>query len=289
MPEPVFSVVLPAYNAASFITRTLECLNSQKFRDFEAIIVNDGSTDNTQAVISEYISAHPNLRLRLINQKNAGIAGARNKGILEAKGSYVAFLDHDDFWYPDKLSQCHEIFSSLPETTVVCHNEALRDASGRIVRYLKYGPYVDGMFRRLLYQGSCLSTSATVIRRDVFASLGLFRENPEFSTVEDYDLWLRLSRKHKIYFISETLGEYVINNKNASLNFEKHYNNQLYVLKTNFREEEQKRISDYFFMLARIIRVYLILTKESLRQKKIGKSIKYLTLTLKQPFLDVRK
>lgn len=289
MPESVFSVVVPAYNAASFIVKTLECLNAQKFHDFEALIINDGSTDNTQAVVCAYIATHPNLHLRLINQQNAGIAGARNRGIKEAGGRYVAFLDHDDVWYPEKLSRCYETFSRFPEIRVVCHNEALRDASGKIERYLTYGPYVEDMFRKLLYHGSCLSTSATVIRKDVFPEVGLFRENDEFSTVEDYDLWLRIAKKNKIYFIPDILGEYVINNKNASLNFEKHYNNQLQVLKTNFREEEKKSALDYFLMLMRITRVYLILTKESLRQRKAGNAIKYFISALTQPFLYVQK
>lgn len=289
MPEPRFSVVIPAYNAASFIIRTLECLNSQEFNDFEVVIINDGSTDNTQEVISEYIAEHPNLNLRLINQKNSGIAGARNRGIVEARGDYVAFLDHDDFWYPEKLSKCNEIFSVFPEVIVVCHNEALRDASGNIVRNLTYGPYVEDMFRKLLHGGSCLSTSATVIRKDVFKEVGLFRENREFSTVEDYDLWLRISKKHKIYFIPQILGEYVINNKNASLNFEKHYNNQICVLSTNFREEKEKRPSDYLLMFVRIARVYLIMAKECLRKKEINKAMKYLMLAFTKPFLDVRK
>lgn len=289
MAEPVFSVVIPAYNAGSFIARTLECLNAQKFSDFEAVIINDGSTDNTEAVVAEYIAAYPNLRLRLINQQNRGIAGARNRGILEAKGRYVAFLDHDDIWYPEKLIRCYTVLNTHPDITVVCHNEVLREASGKIARYLNYGPYVEDMFRKLLYQGSCLSTSATAIRRDVFSQVGLFRENPEFSTVEDYDLWLRISKKHKIHFIPEILGEYVINNKNASLNFEKHYNNQLCVLKTNFREENEKKAFDYFLMFIRITRVYLIIAKEFLRERKIKKAIKYFMLALKRPFLDVRK
>ncbi len=287
MPEPIFSVVIPAYNAAGFITKTLECLNAQKFSDFEALIINDGSTDNTQGVITEYIARHRHLNLRLVNQENRGIAGARNRGILEAKGCYVALLDHDDIWYPEKLSRCYEILRMFPQTTVLCHNEALRDISGKIVRNLKCGPYVKDMFRKLLYGGSCLYTSATVIRRDTLVEVGLFRENPEFSTGEDYDLWLRLSKKHKIYFLPEILGEYVLDSANASLNFEKHYNNQLCVLKTNFKEIKEKNISDYFLMFIRITRVYLIIAKEFLLRKKLGKGIKYFILALERPFLDI--
>ena len=287
MAEPVFSVVVPAYNAAGFIIKTLESLKTQKFGDFEALIINDGSTDNTREVITEYITRHSNLNLRLVNQENRGIAGARNRGILEAKGSYVAFLDHDDIWYPGKLSRCYEIFSEFSGIKVVCHNEALRDASGKIVRCLKCGPYVEDMFRKLLYAGSCLYTSATVIRKDVFLEVGLFRENPEFSTGEDYDLWLRLSKKHKIYFLPETLGEYVLDARSASSNFEKHYNNQLCVLKTNFKEMEKKNKSDYFLMFIRIIRVNLIIAKEFLLRGKIGKAIKYFILALNLQFLEV--
>jgi glycosyltransferase involved in cell wall biosynthesis len=287
MHEPLFSVVIPAYNAAAFITRTLECLNAQKFSDFETLVVNDGSIDNTQAVITEYIARHRYLNLRLVDQENRGIAAARNKGIREARGRYVAFLDHDDIWYPEKLSRCCEILRMFPQTAVLCHNEALRDISGKIVRYLKCGPYVKDMFRKLLYKGSCFYTSATVVRKDILLEAGLFRENPEFSTGEDYDLWLRLSKKHKIYLLPEILGEYVLDSTNASLNFEKHYNNQLCVLKTNFKEIEEKNISDYFLMFIRITRVYLIIAKRFLLQKKFGKGIKYFILALKRPFLEI--
>lgn len=288
MNEPLFSVVMPAYNAADFITRTLECLNVQKFNDFETLIINDGSTDNTQAVISEYIAAHPNLRLRLINQKNAGIAGARNRGIRESRGDYVAFLDHDDIWYSEKLSRCREILKIFPQTAVLCHDEALRDKSGKIVRNLKSGPYVKDMFRKLLYGGSCLYTSATIVRKDALSEVGLFRENQEFSTGEDYDLWLRLSKKHKIYFLPEILGEYILDTRNASLNFEKHYNNQLCVLKTNFKEMQEKKILDYLSIFIRITRVYLIIAKEFFLRKKRAKGTKYLISALTRPLFEIR-
>jgi len=288
MNEPLFSVVMPAYNASSFIAKTLECLNAQKFSDFEALIINDGSTDNTPAVITEYIVRHRHLKLRLVNQENKGIASARNRGILEAKGRYVAFLDHDDIWYPEKLSRCCEILKISPQTAILCHDEALRDISGKIVRNLKSGPCVKDMFRKLLYGGSCLYTSATIVRKDALSEVGLFRENQEFSTGEDYDLWLRLSKKHKIYFLPEILGEYVLNTRNASLNFEKHYTNQLCVLKTNFKEIEEKKMPDYFLMFIRITRVYLIIAKEFFLRKKLAKGIKYLISALTRPLFEIR-
>lgn len=285
MPEPVFSVVIPAYNSGGFVIKTLECLSAQDFKDFEAVIINDGSSDNTQEVIKGFISAHPDLNLRLINQENRGIAGARNRGIKEAKADYIAFLDHDDLWHPQKLSRCHEVLSRFPEVDLICHDEVLRDAGGNLLRRLHYGPLADDMFRRLLFRGNSLSTSATVVRRSALLRVGSFKEGREFSTVEDYDLWLRLSKECRFYFIPEVLGEYVINNKNASLEFERHYLNQIRVLNENFNGYDKKKPEDELRIKFRIAKLYAVIAKNFLQRKtNLKYAFGYLLKALTQIF-----
>jgi len=276
MSDPEASVVIPTYNSGGFITKTLNCLEKQTFNSFEVVIINDGSTDNTQEVISEYISEHPDLRLRLINQKNKGIAGARNRGILEAKGRYIAFLDHDDIWYPEKLKTCCAILTEYPQIDLVCHNELMRDESGRVLAELKYGPCAPDMFRKLLFKGNCLSTSATVVRKKALLETGLFLERQDFSTIEDYDLWLRLAKKYKFYFIKEILGEYIINQQSASSDFERHYTNQIRMLRVNFLEYDEKKAGDCYLINLKILKCYLLIARETLRKADLKKAFNYL-------------
>lgn len=281
----MISVVIPTYESSRFITFTLDCLGEQTYKEFETVIVNDGSGDNTSEVVAKYIASHQNLRIRLFNQENRGIAGARNRGIREAKGRYIAFLDHDDIWYPEKLSKCYAVFMRYPEVDLVCNNELIRDALGRIVRRQNYGPYAVDMFRKLLFRGNYLSPSAVVVKREALNDVGLFIENPEFSTVEDYDLWIRLSKNHKFYFIPEVLGEFIMRNTSASSNIEKHYNNFVQMLKKNFSEYKNKRLLDYLLINARIMRIYFILIRYFIKNREFGKCIKYSSIAIKQPLM----
>ena len=290
MSEPLFSIVIPAYNSGKFITKTLDSLTRQSLRDFEVVIVNDGSKDDTQKVISEYIASYPDLNIRLISQENKGIAGARNRGIIEARGSFVAFLDHDDIWYCEKLTSCLHAFKLYPDVDLVCHDEILRDVNNRIIRTLHYGPSVADMFRRLLFRGNCISTSATIVKKGALIEIGLFREFPEFSTTEDYDLWLRLSKEYKFYFLNEVLGEYLMRDTNASLDLERHYCNQIAVLKRNFMEYEKKTFSDLLRVNLRFCKFYLMIAKYLLFKRNPAKAGKYVFKSIFQfltIFLDV--
>jgi len=280
MPKKIFSVVIPAYNCVGFITKTLDCLKNQTFRDFEAIIVDDGSGDGTYPVVSDYIASNPQIEWKLFRQQNKGIAAARNKGVTEAKSPLIAFLDHDDIWYPEKLKNCHEVFKKYPEVDLVCHDELMRDTSTVTTRHLSYGPYVTEMFRKLLFKGNCVSTSAAAVRRNVLLEAGLFREGQEFSTVEDYDLWLRLAKKYKFFFLKEILGEYIVNDLNASLNSEKHYNNLITALRSNFGGYAGKKFGDHCLINLRIARINCVLTRHFIKDANIKKALKYLSRAL---------
>ncbi len=270
------SVVIPVYNCAKFITGTLDSLKAQTFCEFEAVIINDGSTDDTEEAVSAYIAANTGLNWRLFNQQNKGIAGARNRGVIEAKGAYIAFLDHDDIWYSQKLRQCYEAFKRYPQVDLVCHREATRDVSGQITGYSTCAARTDRMFRDLLFRRNYLSPSATVVKKEALIEAGLFREEPEFLTVEDYDLWIRLARRCKFHFINEILGEFILSGRSASSDLERHYNNQIRMLKVNFDEYGPKGLPDYWLINFRISKFYLLLARDALRKQRINKAVNYI-------------
>lgn len=280
-----FSVVLTTYMFEKYIRFSIESVLSQTFEDFELIIVDDGSTDNTKKVIGEFHDP----RINYYFQSHTGLpAKARNNGIKNTNGKHIAFLDGDDTWHPEKLAKCFEIFNKHPEVDLVCHDEVMKDISGKFIKNLSYGPYVPKMFRRLLFRGNYLSTSATVVRKELIPDDGLlFRENPEIFTVEDYDLWIRLSKKYTFFFIPEVLGEYILHDRNISSNIEKHYKNLITMLKKNFKEYEEKKKFDFFLINVRISRTYFILVRHFARKRKIKKILEYSFKTLFPIFAHV--
>ena len=211
---PVVSVVIPAYNAADFIGRTLDSVRAQTFTGHETVVVDDGSTDATADVVRAYLSRH-GMRGQLIGQQNRGIAAARNTGMRAAEGTYIALLDHDDLWYPDKLSAVLAEFDRHPDAALICHDENIT-RNGVVVRVARRRPPRGSLYDALLFDGNVLSPSATTLRRDRALDIGGFDERPEYSTVEDYDFWMRFSRTAEVRFLPRVLGEYVLVERAAS-------------------------------------------------------------------------
>lgn len=203
-----FSVIIPAYNAGQFIKRTLDSVANQTYSNFEIVITNDGSVDNTEAVIREYSQSHPSLQIHMASQKNKGIGSARNNGIFRARGKYLAFLDADDCWYSNKLESVYEILKESPDRDVLYHDEVeIREGKGETKSH--YGTVSSPVYEDLLFNGNRLSTSATVVNRELAQRIGGFSENPDFNSAEDYDFWLRLAKNEaKFYYFPAILGEY---------------------------------------------------------------------------------
>lgn len=226
------TVVIPAYNAADFITKTLDSVIIQSFKEYEIIVVDDGSQDNTEEIVNNYMCKY-GITGRCIRQENKKIAGARNTGIRAARGEYIALLDHDDLWYPDKLRTIMDEFKLHPEADLICHNLFITK-DGKKVGILKNGPASPNMYKKLLLTRNLLSPSATAFKRQKALEIGGFRENSEFITVEDYDFWMRLSKIAKFHFINKILGEYIIIETGASKKIEYHHRNIEFLLKDHF-------------------------------------------------------
>lgn len=209
--NPSFSIVIPTYNHAHFLRTALDSIRAQTFGDWEAIVVNNFSEDDTIAVVESYDDP----RIRLVNFANHGvIAAARNHGLSLTQAPFVAFLDSDDFWYPEKLQLCLDKLAR--DYDLVCHSEVWV-GPGNHRREVHYGPEARSTYESMLLDGNCISTSAVVVRRDWLERVGGFSVEPDFVTAEDYELWLKLSRDGaRIGFIDEVLGEYLIHDANQS-------------------------------------------------------------------------
>lgn len=204
---PFFSIVITAYNKERYIGKAIHSVLGQTLQDFEILLIDDGSTDNTKEIISSFRDT----RIKYFVQAHSGRpACARNKGMSFARGKYIAILDGDDFWRQDKLGRCKKILEDNPGVDLVCHNEAVL-YNDKVVKYTSCGPYTGEMYKKILFDGINLPTSSVVIRRGIFSEDNFrFSEDPRHITIEDYEYWLRLSQKYRFCFIDDVLGYYRI-------------------------------------------------------------------------------
>ena len=217
--SPFFSVIIPTYNCADFLKRALTSVFIQTYQNFEVIVVDNSSTDNTEDVLNSF--GDKKLAWKKVNN-NGIIAHSRNKGIENANGDWIAFLDSDDVWNSDKLMQVKNAINQNPKVILICHDE-WRVVNGERKNHLMYGPAGNDLYERLLFKSNCLSTSAVCLRKDVAMETGGFSEKEEFVTAEDYEYWIRLSQEGKFHFINEALGEWHIHDRNDSVgNPQKH-------------------------------------------------------------------
>ncbi len=230
----IFSVVIPTYNQADFLGDALRSVLKQTCQRFEIAVIDNSSTDHTAEVVESF--RDPRISLHQVH--NQGVIGiSRNFGISETQAPFVAFLDSDDTWYPEKLQRVHETWTENPEVGIVCHDEyAVRE--GRVAYSLRYGPYHEDMYRFLLLNGCRLSTSATVVRRDFLVKVEGFSQDPNLAGVEDYDLWLRLSRVCRFHFLRQYLGEFRLHPQSHSSSSGVHLAHTLYLLDAHFRALE---------------------------------------------------
>ena len=191
------SVIIPTFNRAVFLAEAVKSVLEQTYTDFELIVVDDGSNDNTKEVLEPFAG-----RIRYFYQPNRGPSSARNLGICQAKGRYLSFLDSDDLWLPRKLEKQMAFIDSYPDCKI-CYTDEIWIRHGRRVNpKKKHQKYSGWIFQRML--PLCIvSPSSVLIERAVFDKVGLFDES--LPACEDYDLWLRIGRYYPFYFISEPL------------------------------------------------------------------------------------
>jgi glycosyltransferase involved in cell wall biosynthesis len=202
-------VIIPVYNGTDFIIRALESVVVQTYAPTQIIVVNDGSTDDTQRLVEVFSTKSP-ITLKIVQKENGGLSSARNAGIVASTSPYVAFLDADDLWYPEKLEQQATLFSSnkFPNLGLVYCKYDVIDKAGVIdpsAKIVPLDPLMRGnAFDRLLEGNKILSSgSGVLIKKGVFDTVGLFDETLRFA--EDWDMWLRIAEQYEIDFVDETL------------------------------------------------------------------------------------
>ena len=221
----MISVVIPLYNKEKSITTTLESVFAQSYTDYEIIVVDDGSTDNSAAVVQSIISKRPmsnvKCQIRLISKPNGGVCSARNRGIEEARGEYIALLDADDQWDKDYLSEQVRMMREFPKAAMWGINYA-EMYNGRLVRQLAtglpegYRGYVENYFQMPNRVSDLFCSSNVVIRKDVFEKVGMFDERIKYA--EDSDMWYRIIATHPVAFYDQYMVFYRWDAENRVMN-----------------------------------------------------------------------
>ena len=211
---PKVSVIIPTYNRADLLPRAIKSVLNQTFKDFELIIVDDGSTDNTKEVVKGFQKEDG--RIRYIWQENSGgAAKPKNKGIKNSKGDYIAILDSDDEWLPEKLQKQLELFknSSNPQIGFVsCHALIINEKNGKKLEYRI--PRYKNVLKNILTHDYMGSGSGMIYKKTVFDDIGLFDE--KLKTGQDWEMRIKLARKYDFDFVDEPLFKYYIHSENIS-------------------------------------------------------------------------
>ena len=195
------SIIIPTFNRANLITRALESVFKQTISDYEIIIIDDGSTDNTKDVLKPFQD-----RIRYVYQQNKGISAARNLGITMAQGQYIAFLDSDDTWIPEKLALQAQVLDENPTVGIVYSKMVKINEQGQPCGMKPENP-TGRNFKELLEIGGDIPTSTVFTRKACFDKAGLFDEN--LPMMEDFEMWLRIAKHYDIYEIADkTLSTY---------------------------------------------------------------------------------
>lgn len=259
--SPKVSVIISAYNMAAYTAQAIESVLAQTFKDYELIVVDDGSTDNTRAVVNKYGE-----KVRYFYKKNGGVASARNYGLGLSRGQYIALLDCDDLWLPDKLAETMKGF--INNTGLVYTNGYFIDSLGMITGSYQ-APKISGpAINRLLVMNFILNPSV-VIKKECFERLGLFNEALFFAA--DWDMWLRIAEKYELCHIPAPLSKYRIVRTYKRLNPEKTKNDEIAVLADFF--ERNKSFSQKQMNIAKS-RVYMEYAYNSFRNRDIIVALK---------------
>jgi glycosyltransferase involved in cell wall biosynthesis len=244
--HPGISVIIPTYNQANLLREAIQSIIGQTYTDWEAIVVNNYSEDNTIDVVESF----KDLRISLINFRNHGIIGiSRNEGVSHAKADIIAFLDSDDTWTNLKLERIISVFRQKPGVELVCHDEWLL-LGNTVKSVMKYGPYKS--YYRLLFGKNCLSTSAVAMLRRKFIEISGFSEELRFAGAEDYDLWLRLARAGcTIEYLHEVLGTFRIHDQSFTTKIQQFCEHHLNVLNDHFENWPEKTWFIHYLMQRR--------------------------------------
>ena len=249
MKKSFVSVIVPTYNRANLISETIESILNQTYKNFELIIVDDGSTDNTEEVIRKFKDS----RIKYIKTDNwGGPARPRNTGIKKAKGEYIAFCDDDDIWLPKKLEKQIRVFQISNETAMLYTR--FKTIEGDVISnkiFPENGKYKSGNIFKSIYLRNLIACSGVIVKRSVLDQVGLFNTDPNLIAVEDADLWLRIALKHIIKCTDDLpLLLYRIQSQSISQGFIQRTKRSIIL-----RKRYKKYAGNYLFCMAVLLKI----------------------------------
>lgn len=202
MPDLV-SVIIPCYNSEKYLKTTLECVLRQDYKHLEIIVVDDGSNDSTRTILESYpavqVLTHP-------GNKNQGQSASLNLGVRNAKGTFIAFLDDDDLWHPQKIKRQVEVLQAQPEIGLVHTNGDVIDEAGRFLYSLMPDDFTEeNIPEKILLDCYIRTPSAVLVRKKLFDQFGYF--DPDRYSM-DHDMWIRLSETSRFHYLPDKLTSY---------------------------------------------------------------------------------
>jgi glycosyltransferase involved in cell wall biosynthesis len=237
MNKPIVSVIIPTYNNSAYLANAIESAIAQTFRDIEIIVIDDGSTDDTQKVLTCFGD-----KIQVIHQCNQGPSAARNAGLRKSQGNYIAFLDSDDQWLPDKLTRQMPLFEMDPQVGVV-FSDTFYVYKGKIQPKTSFQlrPPSSGFIFNSLFGKNFIPMLTAIVRRECFNQVGFFDEN--LKACEDYDMWLRISKSWKFAYVAEPLALYSVIEGQLSGQVERNWGNFLVIQKRTYEENHDLLLS----------------------------------------------
>jgi teichuronic acid biosynthesis glycosyltransferase TuaG len=234
------SVIMPAYNVEQYIQQSIQTVINQTYKNWELIIINDGSTDNTALIAEQYSTL--DARIRLINQSNGKQASARNAGIEIVKGEYIAFLDSDDLWEPNKLEKQITYLTNYPEIDLVYTNGWVFDYDNlnELKPYFQMplGICSSKKMYQLEYKHNYIPILSVLVKKSIVDRVGLQEERLQFAGCEDWDYWIRMARNGATFYgMKEKLFYYRRHNSNMSANITKMKLAEINVLTKNYDDK----------------------------------------------------
>ena len=213
--QPGVSVTLCCFNSERYLRETLNSIVDQTYKNWELVVVNDGSSDSTADILQEYVDA--GWPIVVHNQKNAGLAASRNKALELARGELIALIDHDDLWDPRKLELQVPLFSN-PRVGLVYSNTVVIDHSGRELReFLPRSRMFRGEVLVPLFLGQFLACSSAVVRRTAIDEVGPFKTHYKIN--EEYELFMRLAARYEFDYVDVPLMKWRVHATNATWDF----------------------------------------------------------------------
>ena len=257
----IFTIILTTYNSKNYINKTLKSIFAQKFDNFQLIIVDDGSTDNTLKIIKNLKKKNKyNLKILKLSHRGSP-ARSRNEGIKKSKGKYICFLDCDDTFHRNKLNYLYNLIK-INNFDIFYHNVYLKHEKKNLYCKIinKKSPFED-----LIFGGNKIVLSSSCIKKTFLLKTKIkFNENKNFFSVEDYDFWLKIAKhKGRFFLITKILGTYNLNKHSISRKRIVHFLNTIYLLKTHEKFLKNRK----FQVIIRKLRIVISFIKISFLEK----------------------